>query len=58
MKKRNISTYSLEKDYGFSKGAIHRMKHDMSVTLHTIDTLCEILDCNVDGVITRKKDDN
>lgn len=44
MKKKKISTYKLLKDYNFSKGTLDSLKHNRSVTLHTIESLCMILD--------------
>ena len=51
LKNMNISTYSLEKEYGVSKGTIDSLKHNRSVTLHTINNLCRILDCPVSDII-------
>lgn len=57
LKIKGISTYSLEKDYHFSKGQLDRLKNNESVTVHTIDRLCEILDCRVEDIMTYHKID-
>ena len=42
MKKKNISTYKLITQYNVSKGTIDNLKQNRSVTLHTIENLCNI----------------
>lgn len=58
MKKKKISTYKLLKDYNFSKGTLDSLKHNKSVTLNTIETLCTILDVPIEDIvqITHEKD--
>lgn len=56
MRKKNISTYALEKKYGLNKSVINRLKHDSNVTLQTINMLCSILDCNIEDVVEYIKD--
>ena len=51
MKEKNISTYKLLNDYGFSKGTLDSLKHNRNVTMHTIETLCTILDVSVEQVV-------
>lgn len=51
MKKKNISTYKLLKDYNFSKGTLDSLKHNRSVTLNTIETLCIILDAPIEEIV-------
>ena len=57
MKKRNITTYRLIKDYDFSRGMLDKLKHNRNVTLETIEKLCKILDCNIEDVVRYEKDD-
>lgn len=52
MKARGITTYTLETKYHISKGQLDRLRHNESVTMHTIDMLCEILDCRVEDIMT------
>lgn len=52
MKERGISQYTLIKKYGISPAQITRLKRNESVSTHTIDTFCEILDCNVEDIMS------
>lgn len=57
MKKKNISKYKLNKEYNISKSLLHRLKNNQGVNMNTIDTLCDILDCNIEDIATHYKDD-
>ena len=50
MKDKKISQYSLIHDYHFSTGQLDRLRKNSSVSTHTLDRLCEILDCNLDEI--------
>lgn len=52
MKRKNVSQYVLINKYNVSRGLIHRLKNNESVTTNSIDMLCEILDCDVEEVMT------
>lgn len=56
MKEKGITQYSLIKKYGISPAQITRLKRNESVSTHTIDIFCEILDCNVEDIMTFTKD--
>lgn len=45
MKEKGISQYTLIKKYKVSPGQITRLKRNESVSTHTIDIFCKILDC-------------
>lgn len=51
LRKKNISTYRLLKDYQFSNGTLDSLKHNRNVTLNTIDTLCQILHVPISEVV-------
>lgn len=51
MEEKNISTYRLLKDYGFSKGTLDSLKQNRNVTLHTIETLCKILEAPIENIV-------
>ena len=51
MKIKGITQYVLIKQYGISPGQITRLKRNESVSTHTIDTFCRILQCNVSDVM-------
>lgn len=51
MKRKNISQYALIRDYGVSTGTLDALRKNRSVTLHTVNELCRILQCGVADVI-------
>lgn len=57
MKEKGISQYALIKKYNVSPAQITRLKRNESVSTHTIDMFCKILDCNVEDIMTYIKDD-
>ncbi len=52
MKEKRISQYTLIKKHNISPGQLTRLKRNESVSTHTIETFCRILDCNVEDVMT------
>lgn len=52
LKKRNITTYKLIKEYNVSRNLLDRLKHNKPISTVTLDDLCRILKCNVDEIIT------
>ena len=57
MKKRGITQYALIKTYNISPAQITRLKRNESVSTHTIEVFCMILECNVEDVMTYIEDD-
>lgn len=53
---KGITEYQLIYKFGFSSNTIHRMKHGKAITTSTLEHFCEVLDCNVDGIIEYVKD--
>ena len=51
MKSKGITTYTLIVKYGLSRQTIHKLKHNESTTLNTIQNLCSILECNIEDVV-------
>jgi len=51
MKEKGISQYALIKKYGISPAQITRMKRNESVSTHTIEIFCKILDCQVSDIM-------
>lgn len=51
MEARGLTQYRLIKHYNFSAGQIGRLKKNMHVSTHTLDTLCSILECNISDII-------
>lgn len=51
MKEKGISQYALIKRYHISPGQITRLKRNESVSTHTIDIFCKILNCEVADIM-------
>ena len=45
LKKKGITQYKLETEYGVSKGTVDNLRHNRGITLYTVDELCKILEC-------------
>ena len=56
LKQKGISTYALIVKHNVSKGTIYRLRHGQGITLHTVEYLCEILDCNIEDIVQYKKE--
>ena len=56
MKEKGVSQYALIKKYGVSPAQITRLKRNESVSTHTIDMFCKILDCKVGDIMEHVKD--
>lgn len=57
MKEKNISQYSLIKNYGISTGQLDRLRKNGNVNTYTLSQLCEILECKLDDIAEFKKDE-
>ncbi|MBQ2667517.1 MAG: helix-turn-helix transcriptional regulator [Clostridia bacterium] len=51
MKEKGISQYALIKQYKVSPGQITRLKRNESVSTHTIEMFCRILNCQVGDIM-------
>ena len=51
MKERGVTQYTLIKKYGVSPGQITRLKRNESVSTHTIDMFCRILNCRIEDIM-------
>lgn len=58
MKKKGITQYKLIMQYKISRGQIARLKKNHNVNTNTLNTLCNILDCNIEDIIEFTKDEN
>lgn len=56
MKKKGVSQYALIKKHKVSPGQITRLKRNESVSTHTIEMFCKILDCDVQDIMEYTKD--
>lgn len=50
LKRKGISTYTLQKDYRVSKGLIDRLKNNRNVNTFTLNNLCKIIDCSLSDI--------
>ena len=51
MKKKGITQYALIKKYNISPAQITRLKRNESVSTHTIEIFCKILECDVGDIM-------
>lgn len=51
MEKQNISQYRLINEFHISAGQLSRLRANANVNTHTIDVLCEILNCDVGDIM-------
>lgn len=56
MKKKNMTTYKLIKEYNMSRSLIDRLKHNKPISTVTIDDLCRMLSCNVEDILVYTED--
>ena len=50
MKRKGISQYKLQKEYGFSSGQLDRLRKNDNISTYTLDKLCQILDCELEDI--------
>lgn len=51
LKEKGITQYQLINKYNVSAGQLSRLRANENVSTHTINTLCEILDCKVEDIM-------
>ena len=56
MKRKGVTQYALIHKYHVSPGQITRLKRNESVSTHTIDIFCKILECSVADVMEHMPD--
>ena len=57
MKEKGVSQYTLIKKHNISPAQITRLKRNESVSTHTIETFCKILNCNVEDIMQYIEDE-
>ena len=55
MSDKNITQYKLINEYGISAGQLSRLRANSNVSTHTLDMLCDILDCRIEDIVSFKK---
>ena len=56
LKEKKITQYDLIERYKMSRGMLDNLKHNRSITLNTLDDLCNMLDCDITDIIQFTKD--
>ncbi len=56
MKKCGVTTYALINKHGVSPYTITMLKRNQSITMNTLEKLCNILDCTANDVVKFEKD--
>ena len=51
MEAQAVTTYTLIEKYGVSSHTIHNLKHNKGITVHTLERLCNILECTPNDVL-------
>ena len=51
MRQKGITTYTLIKNYSFSRGTLDSLKHNRNISTATLNDLCKILSCNVEDIL-------
>lgn len=50
MKEKGVSQYTLIKKYNISPAQITRLKRNESVSTHTLEMFCKILNCDIGDI--------
>ena len=56
--KKGITEYQLIFKQGLSANTLHRMKKGLPITTKTLDTLCFVLNCEVEDILVHDKEAN
>lgn len=56
MKDKGMTQYRLINDYHVSAGQLSRLRAGEYISTHTLDILCNILQCRVEDIITHLPD--
>lgn len=51
LKKKGITTYTLIKDFSFSKGTLDSLKQNRNISTATLNDICNMLECDITDVI-------
>lgn len=58
LKRKGISQYDLIHKYRMSRGMLDNLKHNRSITLKTLNDLCNTYECDITDVITFEREMN
>jgi DNA-binding Xre family transcriptional regulator len=51
LKKKGITQYDLINHYGFSTGTLDSLRKNNSITMNTLENLCNMLDCEMWDIV-------
>lgn len=51
MQERGVTTYALINKYNINPRTINNLKHNKSITMYTLERLCQILQCTPNEII-------
>lgn len=57
MAKKGITTYALIARHGINPRTINNLKHNKSITMYTLERLCDILGCSPNDIVTFDNND-
>lgn len=57
LKEKKITQYQLINKYNVSAGQLSRLRANSNISTHTIDTLCNILNCEIQDIMVHIKED-
>ncbi len=56
MQKKNITTYVLINKHNINPRTINNLKHNRSITMYTLERLCDILECTPNDIVCFEKE--
>ena len=51
MEQRGETTYTLINKYGINSRTVNNLRHNRSITMYTLERLCQILDCQAESIV-------
>ncbi len=51
MQNRGETTYTLIHQHGINPRTINHLKHNKSITMYTLERLCQILQCQAEQIV-------
>ncbi len=55
MKEKGITTYTLIEKHHIQSKTVYNLKHNKNITTATLETLCDILECTPNDILTFEK---
>lgn len=56
MEKKNITTYTLINKYNINPRTVNNLKHNRSITMYTLERLCDIMECTPNDIVRFEKE--